>query len=97
MTRPAARYADLCTGHSCYPSRPNNEGSPDVFINDRNAHRRGDSWEKHCCSKMGCHGAITIEGSSNVFVNDIPLAGIKDDVSCGSKILTGSSDVWVSK
>jgi len=38
----AARYADICTGHDCWPSRPNDEGSPNTFINNKKAHRVGD-------------------------------------------------------
>ncbi len=92
---PAARFADLCTGHGCYPPRPNIQGSPDVFINDRAAHRQTDAWAPHCCPKRGCHGAVTVSGSATVSVNDLEAARIKDPVSCGSVIMTGSTDVII--
>lgn len=43
------RKGDIDSGHGCFPARPNNEGSPDVFINGIAAHRVGDGWETHCC------------------------------------------------
>lgn len=48
MGSPVARLADLCTGHGCYPPRPNIEGSPNVFVNSRPHHRLGDGWSVHC-------------------------------------------------
>ena len=42
------RQGDVCTGHGCYPSRPNASWSPDVFVNGLNVHRQGDAWESHC-------------------------------------------------
>jgi hypothetical protein len=43
-----ARFQDVCTGHGCYPSRPNNQASPDTICNNRGVHRQSDSWEAHC-------------------------------------------------
>jgi len=43
-----ARLGDICTGHDCYPSRPNDQGSPNVFVNGIPWHRQGDHWEAHC-------------------------------------------------
>lgn len=42
------RKDDICTGHGCYPSRPNTSWSPDTFVNGRNVHRQTDTWESHC-------------------------------------------------
>jgi len=95
MGRPVARLADLCTrlsGHHCYPPRPNNQASDNVFVNSRGAHRLYDSWFKHCCKK--CHSSITCQGSSTVFVNGRGLARVSDRVCCTSFIMTGSSDVF---
>lgn len=94
MGKPAARKSDLCTGHGCFPPRPNVEGSSTVFINSRPAHRKGDSWALHCCSKKGCHGAITVTGSASVMVNGKPLAKVEDKLNCTSKIMTGSDNVY---
>ncbi|HIJ12054.1 TPA: PaaR repeat-containing protein, partial [Candidatus Woesearchaeota archaeon] len=90
------RKGDLCTGHDCWPPRPNNQGSPDVFTNDIPQHRITDSWSSHCCGPP-CHGANTIEGSPDVFVNDLKMARKTDDVSCGSKCGTHSPDVWANE
>lgn len=43
----AVRYTDVCTGHGCWPSRPNAQGSPNIFINNLNAHRQTDAYEPH--------------------------------------------------
>lgn len=82
---------DICTGHGCYPSRPNANGSPNVFINDLMAFRLGDPMQVHCC--VDCHGGNLASGSPNVFVNDLNLGRIGDAVSCGGSMATGSSNV----
>lgn len=93
---PAAhRHTDVCTGHGCWPSRNNIEGSPDVFINDLAAHRVGDAWASHCCCSIPeSHGSAQASGSPTVYVNDRPLARVGDSVACGSRNLTGSPDVF---
>jgi len=44
----AVRHTDICSGHGCYPPRPNNQASTNVFINDLGSHRLTDSWAPHC-------------------------------------------------
>jgi uncharacterized Zn-binding protein involved in type VI secretion len=90
----AARLGDFCTGHGCFPSRPNLTGSSDVFVNGIAAHRQGDLWQDHTC--VSTHGGMTLIASPDVFVNGQPKARIGDQVDCGSNILTGSSDVIVN-
>ncbi|MBR1658162.1 MAG: PAAR domain-containing protein [Synergistaceae bacterium] len=94
----AARLGDLCTGHECFPPRNSTEGSSDVFINGRPAHRQGDSWETHCCTHPevphGCHAGSLSSGSSTVYVNGKQLGRIGDPVSCGSTVATGSGNVF---
>jgi len=92
MGLPVARLNDLCTGHSCFPPRPNVQGSPTVFVNGRNWHRVGDLWGSHCCG-LSCHGSVLVKGSSTVFVNGIPAGRITDPVACGSVVMTGSHNV----
>ncbi len=43
-----ARLNDLCTGHGCFPPRPNSQASPDTFCNNRGVHRQTDSYYVHC-------------------------------------------------
>jgi uncharacterized Zn-binding protein involved in type VI secretion len=97
MGMPTARLYDLCTGHDCYPPRPNSSGSPNVFVNSRPHHRLTDTWFGHCCITPtgvgGCHGSLTCSGSSSVFVNSLPAARVMDQVCCGSLIMTGSTNV----
>lgn len=89
----AHRHRDLCTGHGCWPSRPNLTASPDVFVNNKGSHRVGDEWEIHCCG--GCHGGQLAEGSPTVFVNGRAKGRIGDPVNCGSYCMEGSPDVFV--
>lgn len=86
----AVRYADICSGHDSYPPRPSIQGSSDVFINNRAAHRVGDTWNMHP------HIGVMATGSPNVFVNGKPLARVGDSVSCGSVAATGSPNVFVN-
>ncbi len=87
------RLGDVCTGHGCFGSRPNNQASPNVFINGIPAHRQGDSWSSHCCGPP-CHGSTLAAGSSTVFVNSLQLARIGDPVACGSACASGSGNVF---
>ena len=95
---PAARLADICTGHECWPPRANIEGSPNVFVNGRAWHRQGDGWAVHCCTHHdcphGCHGSALASGSSTVFVNGKEAGRIGDPVACGGTVATGSGNVF---
>ncbi len=94
---PAAhRHQDVCTGHGCYPSRPNIEASADVFVNGLGWHRVGDAWAAHCCGPP-CHGGALAAGSPTVFVNGMPAGRIGDPVDCGSRCATGSPDVFADE
>jgi len=86
-----ARLGDTCTGHGCWPARPNDIASEDVFVNGIGAHRQSDHWVSHCCET--CHDSILASGSSTVFVNGLQMARIGDPVACGSAIATGSTNV----
>jgi uncharacterized Zn-binding protein involved in type VI secretion len=86
------RQGDLCTGHGCWPSRPNDQGSPNVFCNGIPVHRQSDHWETHCC--VSCHDSVLAAGSSTVFVNGLQVGRIGDPVACGSSVMTGSSNVF---
>jgi uncharacterized Zn-binding protein involved in type VI secretion len=90
--KPVTRLGDLCTGHGCFPSRPNTEASGDVFINNLGAHRFGDGWAVHCC--VSCHDGKLQSGSKKVFVNGKELARVDDPVDCGSFVQQGSDNVF---
>lgn len=89
------RHQDSCTGHGCFPSRPNAEASPDVFVNGRGAHRVGDAHEAHCCGPV-CHGSTQASGSSTVYVNGKPVARVGDSIACGSSNAEGSHNVFAN-
>lgn len=90
----AARFGDRCTGHGCFPSRPNAEGSPTVFVNGRGWHRVGDGWQPHGCAVCPPHGGALAQGSNTVFVNGRPAGRVGDPVDCGSRVAEGSLNVF---
>lgn len=89
------READVCAGHGCWPTRPNDEGSPNVFVNSRPAHRQGDHWINHTCPDIPeTHDSVLAAGCPTVFVNSKQLGRIGDPVACGSTVATGSPNVF---
>ena len=91
----AHRHKDLCTGHGCWPSRPNATASGNVFVNNKGSHRVSDGWEVHCCGPA-CHASSQASGSPNVFANNLPHARVGDSVACGSTNMTGSPNVFIN-
>ncbi len=91
----AARLGDIGSGHGCWPPRQNVQGSGNVFINGIPAHRVGDAWATHCCPNQGCHASVLAVGSGTVFTNGVPQGRIGDLVACGSRVVTGSSNVFI--
>ena len=87
------RLGDLCSGHGCWPPRPNIEASPNVYVNGIPVHRETDAWGTHCCPPP-CHGSILQSGSSAVYINDLECGRIGDPVACGSLVAQGSSNVF---
>lgn len=94
----AVRLGDSCSGHGCWPSRSNVQGSPNVYINGLPAHRYTDQWASHCCTvePYPCHSGSAGSGSPNVLVNGLPQCRIGDNVNCGSTMVSGSSNVFVN-
>lgn len=92
----AVRLGDVCTGHGCWPARPNSSASNNVFINAKGAHRVGDSWLPHTCPIIPeTHDSTQATGSPTVFVNGRALARIGDFIACGSFNAQGSPNVFV--
>lgn len=87
-----ARKGDMGSGHGGYPPRPNDQGSPDVRINGKPAHRVGDHWTVHC-DDGSCHDSSLAKGSATVRVNGRPLGRVGDAVACGSTVAQGSPNV----
>lgn len=88
------RQGDRCTGHGSFPPRNSTEGSGDVYVNGKAAHRQGDGWATHCNAQPTCHDGALASGSGTVFVNGKPLGRIGDPVDCGSNVASGSGDVF---
>lgn len=92
----AARLGDVCTGHGCWPTRPNAEGSPNVFVNGRALHCVGHAWQAHTCPDIPeTHASVLGGGSSTVIVNGREAGRIGDPVACGSSVATGSPNVII--
>jgi len=95
---PVTRKGDMCTGHGCFPPRNSIGGSGDVFVNGIPAHRQSDGWESHGCpcprTPHGAHAGLLGGGSLSVYANGKPLGRVGDPVDCGSKVASGSSDVF---
>lgn len=90
-----SRLGDLSTTDPCgAPPRTSSSASPDVFTNGIKTHRQTDSWEPHSCPSSAPHDAVTVSGSSAVFVNGKQISRIGDPISCGSTIAQGSSNVF---
>lgn len=93
--RSATRLGDYCSGHGCYPPRPNIEGSPNVYVNNRASHRQTDGWADHVCGNERHVGAKTSTGSSSVYVNGLQAARLGDPIDCGSACIQGSPNTFI--
>lgn len=96
---PAAhRETDICTGHGCFPPRPNAIQSTNVAVNSLFWHRQSDAWQTHTCVvfPFPSHASTLASGSPNVYVNSLQAARIGDPVACGSKCATGSPNVFAN-
>jgi uncharacterized Zn-binding protein involved in type VI secretion len=83
---------DPSAGH-CWPSRPTDSGSPNVFINGIAANRITDHYPTHCCCKT-CHDGVASVGSGSVFINGLAVHRIGDAISCGDVSASGSPNVF---
>ena len=107
----AARLADICTGHCtptpvtdingnttikmcCFPPRTALEGSSDTYVNNRPLHCVTHKWNVHC-SPCGCHPGTLSSGCETVICNWLNVGRCGDNISCGSKVATCSSDVII--
>lgn len=66
-----------------------NSGSPDVFVNNNELHRVGDTFTPH-----GCGTRVSTGGSSSVFCNNQPVTRLGDPVNDGAVIITASDNVY---
>ena len=96
---PTARLNDICTGHACWPPRPNVEGCATVMVNGRPLHCQGHAWDVHCCTHPGvphgCHDSVLASGSGTVIAEGRQAGRIGDPVACGGNVATGSDNVII--
>lgn len=67
-------------------------GSPNVFINGKPAAIATNSLVG--CSDDGPSMQMA-EGSSRVYINDLPASRVKDQTNCGAKVMNGSPNVII--
>lgn len=91
----ATRMGDSDTGHDDCPPRNLIEGSPNVFINGKNAGRIGDSYGLHKCDIHLPHVGFIASGSDTVYINGKGAGRIGDAVSCGGTVAESSPDVYI--
>lgn len=85
----------MCSGHGGFPSRTCDSGSPTVFTNGKPVAGSGAHWVTHSDGHSS-HDGVLIGGSAKVFVNGQPAGRIGDQISCGSIVAQGSSNVFAS-
>ena len=71
------------------------EGSSNVFVNNKGVVREGDKMEKHPNTGCNDHQPGLTKYSSNVYANNKKL-GRKDDEYDGHKIITASDNVFAN-
>jgi uncharacterized Zn-binding protein involved in type VI secretion len=75
-------------------------GSPNVFVNLRNAMRAGEDVSTSCTGFPAGHPfwpfPVTIaEGSATVYINGKPAARLTSKMTCGAHIKSGSEDTFI--
>ncbi|MBO2927705.1 PAAR domain-containing protein [Metapseudomonas otitidis] len=75
-------------------------GSPNVFVNARNAMRAGEDAASSCSGLPCSHPywpfeVVIAEGSATVYINGKPAARLTSKMSCGAHIKTGSENTFI--
>jgi len=75
-------------------------GSPNVYINGRNAMRAGEDTASSCTGLPMNHPmwpfpVLIAEGSATVFINGKPAARLHSKMVCGAHIKSGSPDTFI--
>lgn len=87
------RLGDIGSAHPGRPPSPAIEGSPDVYVNGKALHRKGDALAPHGCKSE----RRTSGGSPSVYVNGKPVSRLGDEVDCGGVISTASPDTYADE
>lgn len=85
---------DPSAGH-CYGPRPTDDaGQTTVFVNNQLAVVVGGHYLTHSCGNSS-HDGNASSGSSSVFIANLSVHRIGDDISCGDVSASGSPNVFV--
>lgn len=95
MSKNATTIGCLCEPHGDWPPSPIITSASTVTIEGKLAARVGDTLAPHVNGKGVVHSPSISAGSSTVFIEGKAAARIGDNVSCGSKIMNGSSTVII--
>lgn len=101
MGKAAARKDDIANHvpAGSWSPHPITEGSDNVNINSKKAARKGDKLTDHSDGSTTHFPDTPVpeisEGSSTVFINGKNAARKDDAINCSSKILAGSSNVFI--
>ena len=95
----SVRLGDVCSGHGCFPSRPNDQGSPNIFVNDIPVHRVTDHWATHCLVgstkvRMLSGGYKTMEELSQSFEGEYVYSCTEDGTIVPGKIVDAFVSGW---
>jgi len=91
-----SKVGDTVSVHECGVVPTASTGSSDVYTNNIQTHRQGDTNTSHPYSAIGCptHTTSLSSGSSSVYVNDKQVARITDPYGCGISLTQGSNNVF---
>lgn len=87
----------ICTGHGCWPPRPNSGKSDKFRVGGLGVVRVGDGWQAHTCPSIPeTHSSVQASGSGKFRVGGQSVARIGDGIACGSSNATGVSKFRVA-
>jgi uncharacterized Zn-binding protein involved in type VI secretion len=89
------RLGDLNTGHDACPPVPLVTASVNVFINNKGAVRKGDTYAVHSCVAHAPHQDVILNGSATVFINGQNAARQGDPCSYGATCMEHSPNVFI--
>jgi uncharacterized Zn-binding protein involved in type VI secretion len=85
----------MCTGHGCWPPRPNVQASHWFFIDGIGVHLQTHAWATHCCPPIPeCHASVLAAGSPMWYIDGLQVGRHNDPVACGSVVAEHYS--WVA-
>ena len=80
----------ICSGHGCWPPRPNGQGSDWFSIDGIPVHLETHYWLPHTCPSIPeTHSSVLAAGSPLFSIDGLQVGRIGDPVACGSVVAQG--------